>query len=125
MLPLDHGELIHRQPVIRLHVGEIQQTHPIPRDRAISPAILYGHPVTQMMVKGAIVSDQRGGLVTEDLPKSLFPRLLGDGGIQAMDRFTETPLQHHIGEGIPLGSRLPRSHLGTMADGIAQLTEPL
>ena len=42
-----------------------------------------------------------------------------------MDGFTETPLQHHIGEGVPFGGRLSRSHLGTMADGIAQLTQPL
>ena len=63
MLSLDHGELIHRQPVIRLHISEVHQTHPIPRDRSIGALILHRHPVAQMMVKGAIVPDQGGGLV--------------------------------------------------------------
>ena len=54
VLPLDHRELVHRQPVVRPHVAEIHQPHMIARDAAIGPRIFHRHAIAQHPVKGAV-----------------------------------------------------------------------
>ncbi len=44
VLPLDHRELIDREPVVRLGRLEVDQPHTVPSNRAIGPLVFHSTP---------------------------------------------------------------------------------
>ena len=86
MLPLDDRELVHRQPVVRLGIVEIDQPHMIARDAAVIAPVLDLHAVAQHPVKGAVVANERRRIMPQHFAQRLFPRVAGNRGIQSGDR---------------------------------------
>ena len=112
VLPLDHRELVHRQPVVRAHVAEIHQPHMIARDAAVGARILHRHAVAQHPVKGAVRLRERRRRHPQHLAQRLLPRLLGNGRIQPPDGLAQAPRQHHVAKRIPLRRRFTRRECG-------------
>ncbi len=55
MLAFDHRELVHRQPVVRLGIVEIDQPRMIARDAAIGALVFHRHAIAQHGVKVRLV----------------------------------------------------------------------
>jgi hypothetical protein len=58
VLCFDHRELIHRQPVVGLRIGEIHQAHMIARDGAVGAFVFHFYAIAQPMMEGAVVGEK-------------------------------------------------------------------
>ena len=59
VLAFNDGELVHRQPVVRVGIIEVDQPDVIARDASIIAAILDRNTVAQHAMKRAIVGNER------------------------------------------------------------------
>lgn len=124
VLPLDHCELLQRQPVVRTHLAEIRQPHMVTRDAAIQARVFHRHAIAQHPMKCAIGLRQRRRAHAQHLAQSLLPRVLGNGRVQSPDCRAQAPHQHHVAKRSPLRRRFARRKLRAVPDRITQLAEP-
>jgi hypothetical protein len=124
VLPLDHRELVHDEPIIRQRQIEIQQTHPVTGNGSIQPRVFHFHAIPQHPVKHAVRLHQRRHRHPQHFPQCLLPRVLGDSRIQAPDRLAQAFYQHHRAKRIPFRRRFTGRNLRPVPDRIAQLPEP-
>ncbi len=118
----DHRELVHRQPVVRNDIGEVNQPDRVVLRAAIGSCVLNIDPVPQQLVKSPIGLNQRRCRHPQDLAQGLVPRVLGDGGVQPPDRLTQSTHQHHFAVGLPLP--MGRGEGFCPEAGVAQFPEP-
>ena len=90
VLALDDGELVHRQPVVRVGIVEIDQPDVIARDASIVAAIFDRHAIAQHAMKCAIVPDERRRVVSQHFAQCFFARVARNGRIQSRDGITQS-----------------------------------
>ena len=84
MAVLDHRELVHRQPVVSVHIVEVDQSGDISADAPILTGDLDRHSLDQIAVQAAVLLNERGGLGLLDLAQHLFQGLGGQVRVEAL-----------------------------------------
>ena len=74
-------ELVHRQPVVRVGIVEVDQSDVIASNTSVIAAILHRNAVAQHAMKRAIVPDKRRRVMPLDFAQRFFARITWKGGI--------------------------------------------
>ena len=124
VLSLDHRELVHRQPVVGIGVGEIDQPGRIAADIAVLPGNLDGHALNQIAVQAAVLLDEREGLRLPHLAQHVLQRRGGQVRVEACERLAEPTGQQHLIVAAALRRRTFRTDVRSVRHGIAKPGEP-
>ena len=109
VLPLDHRELIDRQPIVVPRLVEVDHPRLRPGDRPVLSSILDRHSVDQHPMYRPVAFDERRGFDPHHFAQRIAERLGGQLRIQPLERLPQAPFQDHVAEARirPLGSEHP------------------
>ena len=124
-LAFNHGELVHHEPVVIVHVGKINQPDDLRADTAILAAAFDGDAVYQHPVKGAVAGYQRGMLWDGYFTKRFVQCFGWQLGIELPQRGTQAFRQKRLAKTCPFRFGFAGSDDLTVEPGIPQLPEPI
>ena len=124
VLSLNHRELVHRQPVVGIGVGEIDQPGSITADAPILPGNLDGHALDEVTVQAAVLLDERGGFRLPHLAQHLVQRFGGKVRVEACECLAEPTGQQYLIVAATLRRRTLRADVRSVRHGIAEPGEP-
>ncbi len=99
-LTLDHRELIHHQPIVRVGIVPVHQPHEIGLVPVTVP-VFHRHAVHEQLVKRAIVCNQRRMLRRRDLAERIIECCCRYLRIQRRQRIAQTASKTHF---VPVGT---------------------
>ena len=112
ILPLGNRELVDRQPVVSRRVLEVDEPGLRAGDAAVRPLVLDAYFISEHAVEATVAADQRWVIEVKDLADGVLQRLVGEGGIQALQGQPKAAGQHGLAVAVPLCIRLTRRDLG-------------
>ena len=86
---LDNRVLVHRPPVVGVHVVEVDQPGNISADAAVLAGDFDRHALDQVAVQTPVLLDERGGLSLLHLAQHLLQCLGGQVRVEAFERLPE------------------------------------
>ena len=87
MAVLDHRVLVHREPVVGVHIVEVDQPGHISADTPVLAGDLNRYSFDQVAVQAAVLLDEGGGLGLLDLAQDLFEGLGRQVRVEASEPF--------------------------------------
>ena len=124
VLAFNDGELVHRQPVVRVGIIEVDQPDVIARDASVITAILDRNTVAQHAMKRAIVADERRRIVSQHFAQRFFARVARNRGIQSRDRIAQSADEHDIGKRAALRRDFARREMRRVGHRISEFFKP-
>ena len=116
MAVLDHRVLVHRQPVVGVHIVEVDQPGDISADAPVLAGDLDRHALDQIPMEPAVLLDEQGGLGLLYLAQYLLQRLGRQVRVEPFECFVEARGQQHLvvadtlGRGAIRGNVRPVQH---------------
>ena len=124
MVVLDYRILVDRQPVVGVHIVEIDQPGDIAGNAAVLSRDLDRHSLDQVAVQTAVFLNERGRLGLFDLAQDLVERFGGQVRVEAIECVAEAGGQQYLVVAEALGCGAFRGDVGAVPRGVAEGGQP-
>jgi hypothetical protein len=122
-LPLDHGHLIHNEPVVAIGIVKVNQPTLVAFNAPVRSAVLNVDAAGQSSVKNAITLEQSGVVRNERPAGSLLTRLMGDMWVQASESGAKAAFEDDVRPSGTFGSGSVGSDDLAVEVGVAQFAK--
>ena len=122
---LDHGELVHREPVVVVRVVEVEHPHLGAAHPAVGVGVLHGDAGDQHAVEVAVAGLQRRPRRARQSAQGVFERVVGQVGIEPGEGVAQPAVQHHLAVVGALGRRRVGRHVRPVQHAPTERCEPI
>jgi len=121
---LEHGELVHCQPVVVGRIIEVNHADLCAAQVAVGIAVFHRHAIHQQAVQGAVALKQVAALGLRQLAPGILQRLGGQVGVEPAQRLAQVTFQDHLIKALPFGKQPVRRKLRAMSNPPADGCQP-